>query len=115
VSGPPLRIEVLVDRPVAEFALSTRLQISRTALAAVRTVIAAQTAASAVRLIGRYAQKRETQALDSPLASCELKGQSVFAFFCERAGRVVGRTDVLSATAARISALSAFSLILSPS
>src|SRR5205807_6683404 len=41
--------------------------------------------------------------------------QALFGLFRERTGRAVARTDVFSATAARMSAWSAFSSILSPS
>src|SRR5262249_61180794 len=41
--------------------------------------------------------------------------QALFGRFWERTGRAVVRADVFSATAARMSAFNAFSLILSPS
>ncbi len=41
--------------------------------------------------------------------------QALFGRFRERTGRAVARTDVFSATAARMSAFNAFSSILSPS
>src|ERR1700678_2242678 len=41
--------------------------------------------------------------------------QALFGLFGERTGRAVARTDVFSATAAQMSAWSAFSSILSPS